>query len=61
MNDDARFQPHDPAELVAATFACPVCLHAPSAVRIPDAYGEPVARCVCGPCEAGWAVSLSGM
>lgn len=61
MDDDARFLPDDPAELVRASFACPHCLHTASMVRLPGSCDEPVAQCACLPCSAGWEVGLSAM
>lgn len=58
VHDVARFRPEDPAELVEAAFACPVCLHAPSMVRLPGAHDDPSAACVCAPCATGWEVAL---
>jgi hypothetical protein len=61
VHDVARFRPDDPAELVAASFACPLCLHAPVAVRLPGAFDEPAAACMCGSCATGWDVALDAM
>jgi len=61
MNDAARFHPGDPVELVAASFACPVCLHAPSVVRLPAERDETAARCGCQPCSADWEVALNDL
>lgn len=61
MDDDARFLPDDPPELVTASFACPRCLHSPSVVRLPGIHDEPVVECACLPCSAGWRVGLSAM
>jgi hypothetical protein len=59
MNDVARFRPQDPPELVRASFACPLCLHEASVVRLPQSDDEPAAQCACLPCHAGWEVALS--
>lgn len=61
MHDTARFLPDDPDALVAASFACPVCLRAPSYARLSDYYGESSASCTCLPCREGWEVSLSDL
>ena len=61
VNDVARFFPEDPAELVAASFACPVCLHAPSVVRLPGVHDDPAVVCACAACSTGWEVGLSAM
>lgn len=56
--DLARFAPADPEPLVAAAFACPYCLGAPTfgvLVTEPDA----LVHCACGPCEAEWDVALA--
>ena len=52
--DLARFAPADPEPIVAAAFACPYCLGAPTlGVLVEDAV-----HCACGPCEAEWDVAL---
>lgn len=61
MNDDARFLPDDPPELVTASFACPQCLHTASVVRLPGSYDDPVVQCACLPCSAGWQIGVSAM
>lgn len=58
-DDTARFRVDDPDELVAASFACPICLHAQSDVSVAgddDAYE---AACSCGYCDAQWTVGLT--
>lgn len=59
MDDVARFRPEDPDQLVRASFACPLCLHEASMVRLPRGDDDPVAQCACLPCHAGWEVALS--
>jgi hypothetical protein len=57
VHDVARFRPEDPPALVAASFACPQCLHEPSVVRVDDES----AQCACLPCGIGWEVALDDM
>ena len=49
LSDVARFRPTDDAEVVEASFACPVCLRRPAASTL---YAEPEDRvtsaCTCG-------------
>jgi hypothetical protein len=61
VDDTARFRPDDHDDLVAASFACPVCLHRPSFARLSGYYDEPSASCACLPCAQGWEVALSGL
>jgi hypothetical protein len=61
MNDAARFLPDDPDELVAASFACPVCLHRATYTRLAAYYDEPEATCACLPCGCGWEIALSAV
>jgi hypothetical protein len=55
--DLARFAPADPEPIVAAAFACPYCLCAPT-VSVLVSEPEALVRCACGPCEAEWDVAL---
>lgn len=58
--DTARFRPDDPDALVAASLACPVCLHG-DGVRCEDALDgyDPSVRCDCGTCNTRWRVFLT--
>jgi hypothetical protein len=59
LSDAARFLADDPDELVAAAFACPVCLHRPDRMFLGDADEEgALARCACHPCQREWDVAL---
>jgi hypothetical protein len=58
-DDVARFRAGDPDALVAASFACPWCLHRPAAVVVAGAEHECAASCVCADCARGWRVALS--
>jgi hypothetical protein len=61
VNDTARFLPDDADDLVVASFACPVCLHRPSYVRLSAFFEEAEATCACLPCRMGWEVALDGL
>jgi hypothetical protein len=60
FTDTARFRPNDPEALVAASFACPICL------RTDDVRGEsalegydPSVQCRCPTCQERWRVYLA--
>jgi hypothetical protein len=57
-HDVARFNMDDPEVLVAATFACPMCLRAPCRVVLDDGDVLPVATCACTACAHEWVVEL---
>lgn len=61
MNDTARFFPDDDEHLVAASFACPICLSRPSYIRLSAFFEEAEASCACLPCCKGWEVGLDGL
>jgi hypothetical protein len=56
--DSARFLAADPDEIVAAAFACPVCLHRPDHVSVSDDGGDALAQCTCDGCAHAWDVAL---
>ena len=58
--ETARFRPDDPDALVAATFACPGCLHADLDVALSvDSGGDDArASCSCRLCATRWSVWL---
>ena len=56
--DVARFAVDDPEVLVAATFACPVCLRAACRVLLADGAELPVARCTCEHCACVWTLAV---
>jgi len=59
LEDAARFRNEDADELVAAAFACPVCLRRPLRVLLtPAADDEAVGHCLCVRCDAQWDVRL---
>lgn len=58
--DVARFASDDPDPLISASFACPFCLRAPSAIALTDEepFGS-AALCHCDLCGSSWAVALN--
>ena len=58
LHDVARFAPGDPAALVAATFACPVCLDVDCDVTLHPAPRTSAAACACATCRSAWSVDL---
>ncbi len=60
LADVARFTPQDPDVLVAAGFACPICLHADHVTREVALEGyDPSVSCECPTCDASWRVYLT--
>jgi hypothetical protein len=60
LTDTARFLPSDPDELVCASLACPVCLHAEGVARQDALEGyDPSVSCRCPTCDARWRVYLT--
>ena len=60
LNDVARFTATDPDGLVAAAFACPLCLHGESTERTDVLEGyDPSVSCRCPTCDARWRVYLT--
>jgi len=57
-DDVARFQPNDCADVVAASFACSVCLRRVSWLVLVEADDGASAGCRCMHCDVGWVVSL---
>jgi hypothetical protein len=59
LADTARFRPDDPDALVAASLACPVCLHG-DGVRCDDTLDgyDPSVGCACAVCDTRWRVYL---
>lgn len=61
IDDVARFGACDPEPLVAASFACPYCLHHSPVVDLTALGGQVAsAGCTCESCGAHWVLSLSG-
>lgn len=60
LADVARFRPEDPDALVAASFACPVCLRGDDVEwsAVLEGY-DPSVRCRCPSCEERWLVYLA--
>jgi hypothetical protein len=58
LDDSARFRPEDPEDLVAASFACPLCLCAAAQVLIVRHDTDATASCLCRHCALGWRVGL---
>ncbi|HEU4973599.1 MAG TPA: hypothetical protein VFT50_00815 [Baekduia sp.] len=58
FEDAARFGPYDAGELVAASFACPLCLSLPSHVVMERALAFPSAVCWCSRCDGRFVVHL---
>ena len=60
LTDTARFRPDDPDVLVAASLACPVCLHDDDVAWAADLEGyDPSVQCRCPSCQARWRVYLT--
>lgn len=60
LTDTARFRPEDPDVLVAASLACPVCLHGDGVSWHGTLEGyDPSVQCRCSSCEARWRVYLA--
>jgi hypothetical protein len=59
LDDFARFAPCDPDELVAASFACPMCLRRAVWALLEDDGETQLARCRCMLCNLDWLVALS--
>jgi hypothetical protein len=58
LDDSARFRVDDPLALVAASFACPLCLRRASLVFLDEDEGEHSATCRCALCDKTWTVAL---
>jgi hypothetical protein len=60
LADTARFRADDPDELVAASLACPICLHSGNVEwdLDPDGY-DPSAQCLCRRCDESWSVFVT--
>lgn len=58
-HDAARFDDHDPPQLVWASLACRFCLHRPHLVTIVGGAQERVAVAMCGLCHETTRVRLS--
>jgi hypothetical protein len=59
LADTARFGAGDPDPLVAASLACPVCLHGDTVEWSAALEGyDPTVSCRCSMCDAEWQVYL---
>jgi hypothetical protein len=58
LDDLARFQMDDRPEVVAASFACPLCLGRASWLMLVEADGGASAGCRCMSCDVAWMVLL---
>jgi hypothetical protein len=60
LTDVARFTAQDPDAVVAASFACPICLHDAGIERHASLDGyDPSVACECPDCDALWRVYLT--
>jgi hypothetical protein len=59
--DVARFSPHDRAEVVTATFACPWCLAVPGLGALVERSDESFIELVCALCGNSWRVVVDRM
>jgi DNA-directed RNA polymerase subunit M/transcription elongation factor TFIIS len=60
LADTARFRADDPAALVAASLACPFCLHDEGIEwHLEDDDYDPSVTCHCPRCEEDWRVYLA--
>lgn len=57
-DDVARFLPDDDARLVAASFACPVCLGLDAAARLVLERDDSEVECRCAVCATEWSVAV---
>lgn len=58
FDDVARFLPDDDAPLVAASFACPVCLTLETVGRLVIEADESEVQCSCAACSIAWRVAV---
>jgi transcription elongation factor Elf1 len=60
LADVARFTAQDPDAVVAASFACPICLHGEDVACDVSLDGyDPSVSCECPECGASWRVYLT--
>ncbi len=57
-DDVARFRADDDAALVAASFACPVCLGLDAAARLVLERDDSEVECRCAACATEWSVAV---
>lgn len=58
LDDVARFRADDDARLVAASFACPVCLEIDAVARLVLEPDDGEVECSCTACGADWIVAV---
>lgn len=58
-DDVARFRADDDARLVAASFACPVCLGLDATARLVLEPDDFEVECACASCATTWSVAVS--
>lgn len=58
LDDVARFRADDDAQLVAASFACPVCLGLDGTARLVLDPDDSEVECACRTCGADWGVAV---
>ena len=60
LADVARFTAQDPDTVVAASFACPICLQDDTVTREVSLDGyDPSVSCECPECQVSWRVYLT--
>jgi len=57
-DDVARFRADDDARIVAASFACPVCLGLDAVARLLLVPDDPEVECRCTSCATEWSVGV---
>ena len=57
-DDVARFRADDDARLVAASFACPVCLGLDAVARLVLMRDDSEVECACATCATTWSVAV---
>ncbi len=58
LDDVARFFADDPAALVAASLACPLCLSTRTVARLVIEPEDSAVQCSCAACERAWRVGV---
>jgi hypothetical protein len=58
LDDDARFRLGDVNAVIAASFACPMCLHRAAWLVLYEEGSAAAARCRCVMCKLDWTVAL---
>ena len=58
LDDVARFRADDDPRLVAAAFACPVCLGLDAVARLMLEPEDAEVACSCAACDVDWVVAV---